>query len=80
MHIMLDETVVFENMGMGISINGEFAIYHIIYTSVWRPCWFSNFGVRWEYFTILFEILTDENAGIDTKTSKYVDGLIGRYS
>ena len=33
------------------------------------------FGGRWEYFTILFEILTDENLGIDTKT-KSLDSLI----
>ena len=33
------------------------------------------FGGRWEYFTILFEILTEENVGIDTK-NKSVDGLI----
>ena len=35
-------------------------------------------GFRWsmgEYFTILFEILTDENVGIDTKT-KSLDSLI----
>ena len=42
---------------------------------IWRPCWFSIFGGRWEYFTILFEILTDENVGIDTKT-KSLDSLI----
>ncbi len=42
------------------------------FTSSWRPCWFSIFGGRWEYFTILFEILTDENVGIDTKT-KHLD-------
>ena len=42
---------------------------------IWWPCWFSIFGGRWEYFTILFEILTDENVWIDTKT-KSVDGLI----
>ena len=33
------------------------------------------FGGRWEYFTILYEILTDENVGIDTQ-NKSVDGLI----
>ena len=43
--------------------------------SIWRSCWFLIFGGRWEYFTILFAILTDENVGIDTKT-KSVDGLI----
>ena len=42
---------------------------------IWRPCWFSIFGGRWEYFTISFEILTDENVGIDTKT-KSLDSLI----
>ncbi len=42
---------------------------------IWRPCWFSMFGGRWEYFTILFEILTDENVGIDTQT-KSLDSLI----
>ena len=42
---------------------------------VWRPCWFSIFSGRREYFTILFEILTDENVGIDTKT-KSLDSLI----
>ena len=42
---------------------------------IWRSCWFSIFGGRWEYFTILFEILTDENVGIDTKT-KSLDSLI----
>ena len=30
------------------------------------------FGGRWEYFTILFEILTFKNVGIDTKT-KYLE-------
>ena len=42
---------------------------------IWRPCWYSIFGGRWEYFNILFEIITDENLGIDTKT-KSLDGLI----
>ena len=42
---------------------------------IWRPCWFLIFGGRCEYFTILFEILTDENAGIDTK-NKSLDSLI----
>ena len=42
---------------------------------IWRPCWFSIFRGRWEYFTILFEILTDENVGIDTK-NKSLDSLI----
>ena len=34
-----------------------------------------DFCGRCEYFTILFEILTDENVGIDTKT-KSLDSLI----
>ena len=42
---------------------------------IWRPCWFSIFDGRWEYFTILFEILTDDNVGIDIKT-KSLDSLI----
>ena len=42
---------------------------------IWRPCWFSIFGSRWEYVTILFEILTDDNVGIDIKT-KSLDSLI----
>ncbi len=42
---------------------------------IWRPCWFSIFGGRWEYFTILFEIMTDDNVGIDIKT-KSLDSLI----
>ena len=42
---------------------------------IWRPCWFPIFGGRGWYFTILFEILTDENVGIDTKT-KSLDSLI----
>ena len=55
---------------------GEFVIYIINQSSyIWRPCWFSIFGGRWEYFTISFEILTGENVGIDTKT-KSLDGLI----
>ena len=54
---------------------GEYAIYLIIYNKLWRPCWFSIFGGRWEYFTILFEIITDENVGIVIKT-KSLDGLI----
>ena len=44
---------------------------------IWRPCWFSIFGGRCEY--ILFEILTDENAGIDT-TTKSLDSLIRKIS
>ena len=49
---------------------GEFAIYLIIYMAAMLV-----FGGRWEYFTILYEIFTDENVGIDTK-NKPVDGLI----
>ena len=49
---------------------GEFAIYLTIYMAAMLV-----FGGRWEYFTILFEILTDENVGIDTKT-KSLDSLI----
>ena len=49
---------------------GEFAIYLIIYMAAMLV-----FGGRWEYFTILYEILTDENVGIDTQ-NKSVDGLI----
>ena len=33
------------------------------------------FGGRWEYVTILFDVLTDENVGIDTNT-KSLDSLI----
>ena len=47
---------------------GEFAIYLIVYMA-------AMLVGRWEYFTILYEILTDENVGIDTQ-NKYVDGLI----
>ena len=43
---------------------GDFSIYFII----WRPCWFSVRGGRWEFYTILFDILTIVNVGIDTKT------------
>ncbi len=47
------------------------------YTSsyIWRPCWFLIFDGRWEYFSILFEILTGENVGIDKK-NKSLDSLI----
>ena len=56
--------------------NKKFMAYLRFTTSyIWRPCWFSILGGRWEYFTILFEILTDENMGIDTKT-KSLDSLI----
>ena len=51
---------------------GEFAIYLIIYMAAMLVF---DFRRRWEYFTILFEILTDENVGIDTKT-KSLDSLI----
>ena len=42
---------------------GEFVIYLIIHMAAMLV-----FGGRWEYSTILFEILTDENVGIDTQT------------
>ena len=45
-----------------------------ISSNIWRPCWFSIFGGRWEYFTVLFEILIEENVGIDTQT-KSLDSL-----
>ena len=35
---------------------------------IWRLCWFSIRGGRWEFFTILFDIRTVVNVGIDTKT------------
>ena len=44
---------------------GDFSIYFII---IWRPCWFSIRGGRWEFFSILFDIRTVVNVGIDTKT------------
>ena len=49
---------------------GEFAIYLMIYMAAMLV-----FGGRWEYFTILYDILIDENVGIDTQ-NKSVDGLI----
>ena len=49
---------------------GEFVIYLIIYMAAMLV-----FGGRWKYFTILFEILTDDNVGIDIKT-KSLDSLI----
>ncbi len=49
---------------------GEFAIYLILYMAAMMV-----FGGRWEYFTILYDILIDENVGIDTQ-NKSVDGLI----
>ena len=72
---MLDETIVVENVEMGIFKNqvsilkNKKVMANLRFTSsyIWRPCWFSIFGGRWEYFTILFEILTDENVGIDTQ-------------
>ena len=75
---ILDETTVVENMGMGpgghlnqvcilksqkVMANLRFMVAMLV------------FGGRWEYFTMVFEILTDENLGIDTKI-KSVDGLI----
>ena len=67
---MLDETIVVENIHSQVSIlKNQKVMANLQFTSsyIWRPCWFSIFGGRWEYFTILFEILTDENVGIDTK-------------
>ena len=49
---------------------GECSIYLIIYMAAMLV-----FGGRWEYFTILYEILTGENVGIDTQ-NKSVDGLV----
>ena len=51
---------------------GEFLIFLIIYMAAMLVF---DFGVRWEYFTILFEIMTDDNVGIDIKT-KSLDSLI----
>ena len=51
---------------------GEFVIFLIIYMAAMLV---SIFGGRWEYSTILFEILTDDNVGIDIKT-KSLDSLI----
>ena len=80
---ILDETIVVENMAFKSNLyleNQKFmANLRFISSYIWRPCWFSIFGGRWEYFTMLFEILTDENVGIDTKT-KSLDSLIRRYS
>ena len=74
---MLDETIVVENMAFKSSLYleksknyGEFAIYLIIHMAAVLV-----FGSRWEYFTILFEILAVENLGIDTKI-KYLDSLL----
>ena len=75
-------TIVVENVGNGhynqVSIlnNGK-VIANLRFTSsyIWRPCWFSICGGRWEYFTILVEILTVENVGIDTIT-KSLDSVI----
>ncbi len=50
----------------------EFVIYLIIHMAAILVF---DVGCRWEYFTILYEILTDEKVGIDTK-SKYLDCLI----
>ena len=68
---MVDETIVVENMGMSLyleksQIYGEFAIYLIIYMAAMLV-----FNVRWSMgvFTILFEILTDENVVIIIDTN-----------
>ena len=50
--------------------NKDFAIYLFIYMAamlVFDLPWAWSMGVQL-YFTILFEILTVENVGIDTKT------------
>ncbi len=49
---------------------GEFVIYLIIYMAAMLV-----FGGRWKYFNILFEILTDDNVGIDI-TTKSLDSLM----
>ena len=70
---ILDESIVVNKYGDGhlnqVSIlkNGKaMAIFR--FTSSWRPCWFSVRGGRWEFYTILFDILTIVNVCIDTKT------------
>ena len=44
------------------------AIVRFTSSYIWRPCWFSDRGGRWEFYTILVDILTIVNVGIDTKT------------
>ena len=73
---MLDETIVVEHMEMGILKHKKvMANLRLTSSYIWRPCWFSIFCGRSEYFTILFEILTDESVGIDTH-KKSLDSLI----
>ena len=75
---ILDETIVVENMAFRLSLYLKKSVkanLRFISSYIWRPCWFSIFGGRWEYFNIVFEILTDENVGIDT-TQKSLDSLI----
>ena len=49
------------------------AILRFTSSYIWWPCWFSICVARWQYFTILFEILTVEDVGIDTKTKSLED-------
>ena len=78
---MLDETIVVEYMDGHLNqvsiLKHQKVMANLRFTSsyIWRACWFSIFGGRWEYLSILFEILTYENLGIDTKT-KSLDSLI----
>ena len=72
---ILDESIDVNKYGDGhlyqVSIlkNGKImAIFRFTSLYIWRPCWFSVRGGRWEFYTILFDILTIRNVGIDTKT------------
>ena len=56
--------------------DGEFVIYLIIHMAAILV---SDFWWSLGVFHYLFEVLTDENVGIDT-TTKSLDCLIGRYS
>ena len=49
--------------------NGKvMAIFRFTSSYIWRSCWFSIRGGRWEFFTILSDIRTVVYVGIDTKT------------
>ena len=72
---ILDESIIVKKYGDGhlnqVSIlkNGKvMAIFRFTSSYIWRPCWFSVRGGRWEFYTILFDILTIVNVGIETKT------------
>ena len=72
---ILDESIDVTKYGDGhlnqVSIlkNGKvMAIFRCTSSYIWRPCWFSIRGSRWEFFSILFDIRTVVNVGIDTKT------------